>query len=104
VSLLTAELRQLVEGMRFIEGMRAHPVNKDAVAEEMKPMRALFTKSVVARVPLAAGTVLQSEHLAVKKPGTGIPAARLGELVGARLKRSVEADQVLQNEDLEPAP
>ncbi|PWT80843.1 MAG: N-acetylneuraminate synthase [Acidobacteria bacterium] len=101
VSITTSELRQLVDGIRFIETMKAHDVNKDQVAEEMSSLRDTFTKSVVMRVDLPAGSTLRLEHLHVKKPGTGIAAARLGELVGARLRRSVRADQLLQEDDLE---
>ena len=98
-SVTTAELRQLVEGIRFIERMCAHSVDKNAVAREMGPLRDLFTKSVVARVDLPAGTVIRREHLAVKKPGMGIPAACLSTLVGKRLWRDVVADEVLSAED-----
>lgn len=100
-SLTTTELRQLIEGVRFIEKMRVHPVDKDALAAELSPLRELFTKSVVARVELPAGTVLRAEHLAVKKPGTGIPAARLSEVLGARLRRSLKADELLLEQDLD---
>jgi len=99
-SLTTAELRQLVEGIRFIEKMKANPVDKDAVAEEVAPLRNFFTKSVVARVDLAAGTILQLDHLTVKKPGTGIPPTRLTELVGRTLRCSIKIDQLLQECDL----
>lgn len=101
VSLTTEELRRLVDGVRFIEKMNANPVDKDAAAGELETVRRLFTKSVVARRDLAAGTVLREEHLAAKKPGTGIPAARIPELVGARLKRDVAGDSLLSPEDLE---
>jgi N,N'-diacetyllegionaminate synthase len=100
-SVTTAELRHLVEGVRFIERMKSSPVDKDATAEEMAPLRSLFTKSVVARRDLAAGTVLRRDDLAAKKPGTGIPADQLLNLVGARLRRPVAADQLLRMEDLE---
>jgi N,N'-diacetyllegionaminate synthase len=107
-SVTTAELRQLVEGIRFIEKMKASPVDKDAMSDEMTkgghgepPLRAMFTKSVVARVNLPEGIVLREEHLAVKKPGTGIPAARLQELIGMRLLRSVRADELLREADFE---
>jgi N-acetylneuraminate synthase len=100
-SVTTAELRQLVEGIRFVERMRAHPLDKDASAADTAPLRRLFTRSVVARVPLAAGTVLTAEHLAVKKPGTGLPAQRFDEVVGRRLLRPVVADQLLAVEDIE---
>jgi len=99
-SVTTSELRQLVEGVRFIERMRRNPVDKDGMAGEMAPLRDLFTKSVVVRMDLPAGTVLCEEHLTVKKPGTGIPATRLPELLGARLARSVQADTLLAESDL----
>jgi len=100
-SVTTAELRQLVDGIRFIERMRANPVDKDAEAERARPLRRLFTRSVVARQPLAAGTVLQREHLALKKPGTGLPPERLGDLVGRRLTRAVAVDHILSLDDFE---
>jgi N-acetylneuraminate synthase len=100
-SITTAELRQLIEGVRFIEKMNANPVNKEVMAADMRPLRNLFTKSVVARRNLSAGTVLKEEHLTTKKPGTGIPAAHLLELFGSRLRRSVLADELLRETDVE---
>jgi N,N'-diacetyllegionaminate synthase len=103
-SVTMEELRQLVDGVRFIERMRAHPVDKDAAAADTAPLRDLFTRSVVARRALSPGTVLAETDLAVKKPGTGIPGARLPELVGRRLRRAVAADQLLADDDLEASP
>ena len=100
-SVTTAEFHQLAAGIRFIERMRSSPVDKDAQAAELAPMRHLFTKSVVARVDLPAGTRLTEDHLAIKKPGTGIPAARMGELIDRCLKRAVAADTLLCDDDLE---
>ena len=102
-SVTVDELGQLVAGVRFLERARANPVDKDAAARELAPMRQLFMKSVVARRPLAAGTVLARTDLAAKKPGTGIPAEQLGSLVGRRLARNVAADALLSSEDLEVA-
>jgi N,N'-diacetyllegionaminate synthase len=100
-SVTTEDLRRLIEGVRFIEAMRSHPVDKDAAAEAMRPMRDLFTKSIVARRELAAGAVLGPEDLAMKKPGTGLPADRLTEVVGRRLRRPLRADEPINAEDLE---
>jgi N-acetylneuraminate synthase len=100
-SVTTSELTQLVDGIRFIERMRGNPLDKDASAREVEPLRRLFTRSVVARRELPRGTVLEREHLAIKKPGTGIPPERLPELIGKRLARSVVADQMLAAEDID---
>lgn len=100
-SVTTAELGQLVDGIRFIEKMMAHPVDKEAIAGEFSELRATFTKSIVARRSLKAGRVLKADDLTVKKPGTGIPAGRLAEIIGRRLKRPVAADALISEEDLD---
>lgn len=100
-SVTTGELKQLVEGIRFIETMLANPLDKDGVAGEMAPLRNLFTKSVVARIQIPAGTVLTEEHLTAKKPGTGIPASRLSALIGTRTLRALEQDELLSDADIQ---
>lgn len=100
-SVTTAELKQLVEGIRFIERMRAHPLDKDASAQETAPLRRLFTRSIVAKDALPAGTVLAQEHLVIKKPGSGLSPDRLADVVGRRLVRPLAADQLLAPEDIE---
>jgi N-acetylneuraminate synthase len=100
-SVTTTELRQLVDGVRFIERMRAHPLDKNESARETAPLRRLFTRSLVASQALAAGTVLSREHVRIKKPGTGLPPDRLDDILGKRLSRAVSADQVLSADDIE---
>jgi N,N'-diacetyllegionaminate synthase len=100
-SITTEELKMLVEGVRFTEAMLANPVNKNEMARETAPLRKLFTRSVVLRTPLPAGALLEAQHLAAKKPGTGIPAARLPEFIGRRLKRALPADALLSEDDVE---
>jgi N-acetylneuraminate synthase len=99
-SLTHAELAQLVEGVRFIEAALGAPVDKDLAAEQRADLRQLFFHSVVANQDLPVGTVLQREHLATKKPGSGMPAERLPELVGRKLARQLNRDQLLAEEDL----
>ena len=81
--------------------MRANPTDKDAMAAEMGDLRDTFTKSLVSVVEIPAGTVLGREHLTVKKPGTGIPAARLDDMIGRRTSRLVSANAMLSESDLE---
>ena len=66
--------------------MRSHPVDKDDVAP-FREMKRIFEKSVVTALP-AAGTRIEREHLAVKKPGDGIPAALWQQLLGHASARS----------------
>jgi N-acetylneuraminate synthase len=99
-SVTTAELRQLVDGVRVIERIIRNPVDKDATAAEMAPLRAIFGKSVVVKSGLPAGTVLRESHLTLRKPGTGIPAERLPQLIGRSLVRAVAAGEFLNEADL----
>ncbi|HMG36654.1 MAG TPA: N-acetylneuraminate synthase family protein [Blastocatellia bacterium] len=100
VSLTGTALAQLVTGVRAIEKMLANPVDKDSVAAELSDMRRMFNKSVVARTDLASGTILKREHLTAKKPGTGIPASKLEDLIGRQLCRPVFKDEILKQEDI----
>jgi N-acetylneuraminate synthase len=100
-SITTAELRQLSDGVRFIERMRMSPVAKDEIAADMAPLRSMFSKSVAARYALAAGTTLTEGDLALRKPGTGIPADHLSALVGRKLRRDVASGEFLQYSDVE---
>ena len=45
--------------------------------------------------------MLTRDHVAVKKPGTGLSPDRLQEIIGLRLARPVTADQVLAADDIE---
>ncbi len=100
-SVTIEEFSHLVDGVRFIERMRAAPVDKEECSKELEPMRQLFFKSLVAAEDLPAGTVLEARHLAAKKPGTGIPAAQIGSIVGRRLARSLTRDHRLSKSDLD---
>lgn len=99
-SVTTAELRSLVDGIRFLETALRHPVDKDAIAAELAPVRTLFTRSLAPVADLPAGTVLSAEQLTRKKPGTGISPDRLDEVVGRTLRRDVHADELLREDDL----
>ncbi len=100
-SITTTELKQLVDGVRFVERMMASPIDKNAAAAALSPMRALFTRSLALREGLPAGTILTPEHLTLKKPGTGIPWSRVNEVVGRQLASAVPADRLLRESDLE---
>ncbi|MGI9415668.1 MAG: N-acetylneuraminate synthase family protein [Hyphomicrobiales bacterium] len=100
-SVTTAEFADLVRGVRFIERMRAAPVDKSEVDETVAPLREIFLKSVVATADLPAGTVLDPSHVTTKKPGTGIPASAFDTVIGRKLARAVERDVPLVEEDLE---
>lgn len=99
-SITFEELRMLVDGVRATETMLTNPVDKDAVAADMTRMRELFTKSIAARRDLEPGTVLTVEDLTTKKPGVGISARRMHDVIGKRLARPVSTGTLLEEADI----
>ena len=95
-----AQFADLVRGIRAIARMRAHPVDKNDLAP-YRDMKAIFEKSVVSVADIPAGTVIAADMVAVKKPGTGIPAARLAEVIGRRAARAIAADRLLAEADID---
>ena len=99
-SLEPEEFRAMVDGIRAVEAMLAHPVDKDATARRLQPMKEVFEKSVVAAVDIAANATLTSEMLTTKKPGVGIPARRLPELIGRTTLKDIPKDTLLSEDAL----
>jgi N,N'-diacetyllegionaminate synthase len=93
------ELEDLVEGVREIEAMLASPVDKDDL-EPFAEMKLVFEKSVVSSQEIPAGAEISRDMVAAKKPGTGIPAKRLPEIVGRRTAVAIPVDTVLTEEML----
>jgi N-acetylneuraminate synthase len=99
-SVTPEELTRLVDGVRITAAALASPVDKDAAARNSSELRELFGRSIAPARALPAGTVLAAGDLALKKPGTGMPAEKLASLVGRTLRRAVEPDELLREDDL----
>ena len=99
-SVTPGELSEMVRGIRFAERMLAHPLAKDSMADQLEPLRKMFTKSVVAARDLEKGKVLEGDDLTVKKPGSGLPPERLPSLLGRRVRRDLVRDEIFQEDDL----
>ncbi|MFP4222609.1 MAG: N-acetylneuraminate synthase family protein [Phycisphaeraceae bacterium] len=63
-------------------------------------VREVARQSLCAARDLPAGHVLTPGDLTVKRPGTGIPAAKLDETLGKRLVRAVTRGDLVQEPDL----
>ena len=67
-----------------------NPLDKDASARETDAAAPAVHAEPRGASPLAGGTVLEPEHLAIKKPGTGLPPDRLPISSAGRLTRAVD--------------
>ena len=93
------EFEDLVDGIRDIEAMLATPVDKDDL-DSVAEMKRVFEKSVVTIADIPAGATIERAMLAAKKPGTGIPAAKLDDVVGRTAARDLPADTVVTEDAL----
>ena len=100
-SITTKELSKLVEGIRYIEKTIGNPVNKNAIAIELEPLRNLFTKSVVSLLDIPASTIIKRNMITAKKPGTGIPEKNIDAVVGKTAKHNIGKDKVIKLTDIE---
>jgi N-acetylneuraminate synthase len=97
-SLEPEDLARLVDGVRQVEAALGDGT-KDR-DPGLDPVRATFEKSVVAAADIPEGTVLEPALLTTKRPGTGIAAARIAEVIGRRTARALARDDMLQEADL----
>jgi sialic acid synthase SpsE len=97
-SLEPGELAELVRALRAATSAIGDGVKRPVEAElENMPV---VRRSVAASLDLPAGATLTRSALVALRPGTGIPAGRLEELVGRTLARDVGRFQLLAPEDL----
>ena len=89
VSIEPDELAEMVRMIRIVEQARG---DRKAVFEREQEIRAWAHHSVVTLRPIAAGQRFDETNTWVKRPGTGIPALQLDEILGKEAARDVAAD------------
>lgn len=97
VSLEPPEFKRMVEDIRKVDQALG---DEKIVHEEETVVRAWAHHSVAAVRPIAAGAVITEDDVAVKRPGWGIPAKHLDDVVGRRAARDVRADTPLRWDDI----
>lgn len=94
-----AQFSALVQGIREISAMLSNPVDKNNLTA-FQEMKEIFEKSVVSACSIPAGTVITREMLAIKKPGTGIPAARLTEVIGSIASVAISPNSLIHETEI----
>jgi len=99
-SITTKEMNKLVEGVRFIENALSNPVDKEASVNDFNDVRRIFTKSLYASKELDVGTIIQLDHLDIKKPGNGIPVKDIDNIIGRVVKNHICRGDLIEYNDL----
>jgi N-acetylneuraminate synthase len=92
------EMTELVASIRLVERMLGDGVKQPAPGEAKT--RRNNRKSIVLEKDIAAGEALTAAHLAIKRPGTGIPPKHFDGLIGRTTRRALAAEEVLTWDDL----
>lgn len=77
------------------------PINKDQVTNELKKEKVLFGRSLGLNRSIKAGTRIDSSDFCLRKPSGGLTWEDRMQLVGKRLKRDIELDELLIWDDFE---
>lgn len=92
------EMREIVMKIREFELMKGNGIKRPADSEKITRLN--NRKSIIIAKPLVEGEVLTKEHLAIKRPGTGISPKYFEQIVGCTVNRELKIDEILQWEDL----
>ncbi len=93
------EFAHMIKCIREIETMLNHPVNKNDVSN-YTDMKNIFEKSIVVSQFIAKGQVIESQHLGIKKPGTGIAPENLNKIIGCEALKDLKPDHILDWNDV----
>ncbi len=93
------DLKRFWQRLAHIRTLLGPDTHKQPIPTE-DPARAHARRSIVLAQPLPAGTALTEEALTYKRPGTGISPLYWDAVLGRTVRRDLDADHVLQWEDL----
>ena len=98
-SLEPDELDSMVRSIRRVEASLGNGEKKPARSEASNALVA--RRSLVAARYISAGTVMDSAHISLKRPGTGLPPKMLSQILGRTARVDVSEGTLLQMEMFE---
>jgi N-acetylneuraminate synthase len=100
-SLTPRELAQLADGSKFLWKAMQNPGSKHSLSCDQVELKAIFGKSLYLLNDLKKGQRIQEKDLTVRKPGDGIPASRMNEIIGKTIRYDIQGQTFLKEEDFE---
>lgn len=96
VSIDFQELHQLVDGIRKLEDAlgsveKVHPGEEET--------RSWAFRSLVTKRPIKKGQRIEEDMIWSKRPGTGIPAYRMKEIIGKYAATDIDENVLLKEDD-----
>ena len=97
-SITPRELQELVRGTKALQQALG---NKKNILREEIPVRKMANESVVSLRDINAGERLTLSNVWVKRPGTGIPAASLKNVIGRSARKQIRINSLIKWSDLQ---
>jgi sialic acid synthase SpsE len=98
VSIEPFELCELVKGVHRVEEALG---TKKTVHDLEKPIRSWAHRSVVSVRPISKGSRIEADMVWTKRPGTGIAAKHLEEIISRTAVGDIPTDHLIQWEEIE---
>lgn len=92
-----AEFKRYVDDLKAADSALTHRSQK-IITKKLSEMKEVFQKSIVLSRDLDAGAIIKLSDLDFKKPGTGICASKVDDVVGKFLIKSGRKDEILSGE------
>lgn len=89
---------QLKELIRIAPLIKSSVVGRKGIVEQEKSVANFAFASVVALTNISKGTKLERFMLTVKRPGTGIPASEIDNVIGKIAAQEIKAGYVVKSE------
>jgi N-acetylneuraminate synthase len=100
-SLTIDEVKQLVEGVRFIEKSMENKIDKTDNSK-FKELKNIFEKSLAVNKDMKAGETITFDDLEAKKPsGYGISAKEYKKVLGKKVNKDMKKWDFLREEDID---
>ena len=97
-SLDYSELKEMVSKIRHIEDAFGDGEKRPEKSE--MSTREVARKSIVTACSMKAGEIIREENLAVKRPGNGLAPSEMQKVIGKRLARDIERDEMVKWTDI----
>jgi len=87
-SLEPNELKEMINNIRVLEKQLG--TGQKIVPEEELEMKKIFRKSIIANQDILKDTVITEDMLALGRPGTGLKANQVNNLIGKKAKQDIK--------------
>ena len=96
-SLEPEEFKKLVEDINYVKKALINNVDKNQL-DSYKEMKLIFQKSIFSNNFIKKGEKFDLNNLAFKKPGSGIPASEIDDIIGKISTENIQKGAMIKKE------